>query len=126
MKDVLQVADSRKSNLQSEIEKREAEIAGMREEIQSLDEFMAYGKGLIERGEDATVAERPKSQPSPKLAESLNALRASNEDDDDQDDDEFPDEDEADDEFDTMADDEQLSKSIAQLRTRSRPISRPA
>ena len=105
MNDVMQVARSRKGSLEAEIAKREAEIADMREEIETLEEFMAYGDDLLKRNTKLGETDEAK-QPDIKASVEANERE--------------------DDAFDTMEDDRQLAQSIAQLRPRSRPISRPA
>lgn len=111
MGDVMELARVRQSELEADIAAREAEIAEMRNEIETLSRFIEIGTELMGHATDKSAEPAQASRPAPDVA-------ASKDDDLDFEDD-----------FDPFDDEEDLGASIAQLhgdRPRSRPISRPA
>ena len=61
MSDLMKIAQQRREKLQTTIQKREAEIAALREEIENVDMFIDYAKHLVEEagGERPPAAQQP-------------------------------------------------------------------
>ena len=113
MSDVMKIAKSRQEDLKKAITAKETEIAELREEIESLTDFLEFGQSLAERAAGVTKVTPKAAQPAPtQPAQTPEAKDITDLD------------------FDPFEDGDDAKGSVSQLRPQSRPQpgpqSRPA